>query len=157
MAQLTNQDDFLKTALRIPRDLHEQIQSAAKATGRSMNAEIVARLQQSFETTPRLHQSFVSLADPGALQQQLDTTAKSLRLHENAMLIMHGLLRAALREMPPEMDESTTLQIIKSFLRASDEQNMEQARKAWDELMAAGDPTALLVSRSAPPHGGLIP
>lgn len=157
MAQLTNQDDFLKTALRIPRDLHEQIQSAAKATGRSMNAEIVARLQQSFEPTTRMHQSFVSLADPGALQQQLDTTAKSLRLHENAMLIMHGLLRAALREIPPEMDESTTLQIIKSFLRASDEQNMEQARKAWDELMAAGDPTVLLVSRSVPPQGGLIP
>lgn len=143
--------------VRFPDGMRDRLKEVAHANGRSMNAEIVARLQQSFEPTARLHQSFVSLADPGALQQQLDTATKSLRLHENAMLIMHGLLRAAIREMPPEAGESTTVQIIKSFLLASDEQNMEQARRAWDELMAAGDPAVLLASRSSPPHGGPIP
>lgn len=49
MAQLSDQSDFLKTALRLPRDLHARIQQAAEASGRSMNAEIVARLQQSFD------------------------------------------------------------------------------------------------------------
>ena len=39
----------MKTALRLPRDLHAQVQEAAKANSRSMNAEIVARLQASFE------------------------------------------------------------------------------------------------------------
>lgn len=142
---------------RMPQALRDELERASRLNNRTLSAEIVARLQQSFEPTTRLHQSFVSLADSGALQQQLDTATKSLRLHENAMLIMHGLLRAVLREIPPEMDESTTLQIIKSFLRASDEQSMEQARKAWDELMATGDPTVLLASRSSPPQGGLIP
>lgn len=135
---------------RMPQALRDELEQASKLSNRTLSAEIVARLQQSFEPTIRQHQSSVSLADPEALQQQLDTALKSLRLHENAMLVMHGLLRAVLREIPPEMDDSTTLQIIKSFLRASDEQNMEQARKAWDALMSAADPTVLLASKSSP-------
>lgn len=42
-------DDIQKTALRLPRGLHEAIHKAAKESGRTMNAEIVYRLQQSFE------------------------------------------------------------------------------------------------------------
>ena len=41
-----------KTALRLPRPLHEQIHRAAAANGRTMNAEIVARLAASFEGDP---------------------------------------------------------------------------------------------------------
>lgn len=48
MAQLTPQDDYMKTALRLPRDVHARIQEAATSNGRSMNAEMVARLQESF-------------------------------------------------------------------------------------------------------------
>jgi hypothetical protein len=46
---MKSQDDYLKTALRLPRDLHKQIHQAAEQEGRSMNAEIVARLQASFD------------------------------------------------------------------------------------------------------------
>jgi len=49
MATLSNQDDFIKTALRLPRDVHAAIQKAAEESGRSMNSEIVARLQASFQ------------------------------------------------------------------------------------------------------------
>lgn len=42
---MANQDDFVKTALRLPRDLHAQVQAAATARGRSMNAEIIERLR----------------------------------------------------------------------------------------------------------------
>jgi hypothetical protein len=48
MATSLNQDDYLKTALRLPRRLHTKIQEAGLASGRSMNAEIVARLERSF-------------------------------------------------------------------------------------------------------------
>ncbi|MDH1337415.1 Arc family DNA-binding protein [Comamonas thiooxydans] len=34
--------------LRLPQDLKDQIEAAAKEAGRSMNAEIVARLEGSF-------------------------------------------------------------------------------------------------------------
>lgn len=50
MAQLTNQDDFIKTALRLPRELHAAIQESATASSRSMNAEIIARLERSFDS-----------------------------------------------------------------------------------------------------------
>lgn len=49
MAQISDQSDFLKTALRLPRDLHARIQKAAELSGRSMNAEIIARMQRSFD------------------------------------------------------------------------------------------------------------
>jgi plasmid stability protein len=42
---MANQDDFVKTALRLPRGLHARIQASAAAAGRSMNAEIIDRLQ----------------------------------------------------------------------------------------------------------------
>ena len=42
-------DEIQKTALRLPKSLHEAVHKAAKESGRTMNAEIVYRLQQSFE------------------------------------------------------------------------------------------------------------
>jgi hypothetical protein len=42
---MANQHDFVKTALRLPKGLHADIQAAAATSGRSMNAEIIDRLQ----------------------------------------------------------------------------------------------------------------
>lgn len=44
---MATQDEYIKTALRLPRDLHRSIQESAEEAGRSMNAEIIARLQAS--------------------------------------------------------------------------------------------------------------
>lgn len=52
-------EDIQKTALRLPRDLHTQILEAAKSNRRSMNAEIVARLQSSLGN--HSHQQNLSL------------------------------------------------------------------------------------------------
>lgn len=46
---MAQQDDFIRTALRVPPDLHKSIHEAAKVAGRTFNAEIVHRLQLSFE------------------------------------------------------------------------------------------------------------
>lgn len=48
MAPMATQDDYVKTALRLPRDLHLKLQGSADATSKSMNAEIVSRLEESF-------------------------------------------------------------------------------------------------------------
>lgn len=40
--------DMQKTALRLPRDLHQMVSEAARNAGHSMNAEIIARLRASF-------------------------------------------------------------------------------------------------------------
>ncbi|WCM88813.1 Arc family DNA-binding protein [Acidovorax sp. NCPPB 3576] len=41
------QDDYIRTALRVPPDLHKEIHEAADKAGRSFNAEIIERLQQT--------------------------------------------------------------------------------------------------------------
>lgn len=54
--------------LRMLPDLRAQIEAAAKASGRSMNAEIVARLQESFE--PRGSKAVLDIATMQELAQQ---------------------------------------------------------------------------------------
>lgn len=50
MATINNQDDFIKTALRLPRKLHSEIQMSAEKNSRSMNTEIIDRLDSSFDS-----------------------------------------------------------------------------------------------------------
>lgn len=51
---MATQDDYIRTALRVPPDLHAQIHEHAKSNNRTFNAEIVARLQASLEATPSI-------------------------------------------------------------------------------------------------------
>lgn len=43
-----NEKQLPSYPLRMPPEVREQVEAAAKSSGRSMNAEIVARLQESF-------------------------------------------------------------------------------------------------------------
>ncbi|SFU99329.1 Arc-like DNA binding domain-containing protein [Paenacidovorax caeni] len=43
------QDDYIRTALRVPPDLHKDIHEAADKAGRSFNAELIERLSSTFE------------------------------------------------------------------------------------------------------------
>lgn len=45
---MATQDDYIRTALRVPPSLHAQIHEAAKGNNRTFNAEIVSRLESSF-------------------------------------------------------------------------------------------------------------
>lgn len=54
MVTSVNQSDFVKTALRLPPDVHVRLHEAAQANGRSYNAEIIARLQESFSDNPEV-------------------------------------------------------------------------------------------------------
>ncbi|MCR8961181.1 Arc family DNA-binding protein [Variovorax sp. S2] len=47
MATSIDQKNFVKTALRLPPEVHEAMHAAAQASGRSYNAEIVSRLEAS--------------------------------------------------------------------------------------------------------------
>ena len=42
-----------QVGLRVPEDLRERVENAAKVSGRSLNAEILERLEQSFQTEER--------------------------------------------------------------------------------------------------------
>jgi hypothetical protein len=43
--QKPSQDNWVKTALRLPPELHLELQDAALRNGHSMNAEIIARMK----------------------------------------------------------------------------------------------------------------
>jgi len=43
---------LVRTQLRLPDELYQQLQKAVLDSGRSLNAELVWRLQQSFELPP---------------------------------------------------------------------------------------------------------
>lgn len=45
--QKADQKNYIHSAVRLPPELNEEIKSAAERNGRSMNAEIIARLQAS--------------------------------------------------------------------------------------------------------------
>jgi hypothetical protein len=50
---MATQDDYIKTALRLPRNLHSRLINSAQQTGKSMNAEMIARLSASFDAEAR--------------------------------------------------------------------------------------------------------
>lgn len=65
--------DINPFGLRMPAELRERIEAACQASGRSMNAEIVQRLEESFQAKPLTVQSLmpvVSAAYRSALETQ---------------------------------------------------------------------------------------
>lgn len=60
---MATQDDFIRTALRVPPDLHKAIHEAAEKADRTFNAEIVARLRSSFESTATSTESLAAGLD----------------------------------------------------------------------------------------------
>jgi len=46
---MRKQEDYVKTALRVPPDVHQAVHAAAKTAERTFNAEIIHRLRSSFQ------------------------------------------------------------------------------------------------------------
>lgn len=44
---MTSQDDYVKSSVRMPKDLHAILTKSAAENGRSLNAEILARLSET--------------------------------------------------------------------------------------------------------------
>lgn len=70
--------DVMKTALRLPRSLHEQICQEAEANGRSMNTEMVTRLQESFEPRQDSNRFQRAFELPEELQALIETMVDNI-------------------------------------------------------------------------------
>lgn len=55
------EDKYTRITLRIPRDLHARLQKSADETSKSMNAEIIERIQNSYAHEASLADGFVSI------------------------------------------------------------------------------------------------
>jgi uncharacterized protein (DUF1778 family) len=61
---MIDDDRYTRITLRIPKDLHALLQTAADASSKSINAEIVGRVQQTFdEQTPALQSRLRDIED----------------------------------------------------------------------------------------------
>ena len=83
---MSREDPQMK--IRLPADLKDTVENAAKVAGRSMNAEIVARLQASFDSN-RLDQD--SLSTP-ATQLPPDLLQQLERLFDEKLGGVHAVI-----------------------------------------------------------------
>jgi hypothetical protein len=108
---MDDQDRYTRITLRIPKNLHAQLQAAADATSKSMNAEIIARLQDSFVAESEFHIG-PGLFGPSDLakvaQEAAERTAHEYRLALAEAL--RGLSSAdALREAAQKALDDTSI------------------------------------------------
>lgn len=86
-----SKSDILKTALRLPRNLHKQIHAAADKSGRSMNAEIVHRLEDSF-TQPKIEDGPVANVSPEQLSIAI-ALAKQISFSQEDIFDLMSLMK----------------------------------------------------------------
>jgi hypothetical protein len=89
------QDDYIKTALRLPRHLHADAAVAAGVAGRSLNAELIHRIGQSADAA-HLHRVIEQLTETmkteregqaALMQHLLFTFEQAIRALDEALLM----------------------------------------------------------------------
>ncbi len=85
-----------KFVVRMPRDLHERIAEAARRYRRSMNSEIVARLEHSLRGIP--DDASESQVEPAFFPQIETTFRRDLSDQEDTLIRMFRRLSARQRE-----------------------------------------------------------
>lgn len=113
--------------LRMLPELKEKIEEAARASGRSMNAEITTRLQQSFAVNSAVkHIAFENGFETTGLKQEIERLNKLL---ENQKSISRQEFEAQSKALAAE---------ALKHLYAEAGETIEAARQAAEELKAAG-------------------
>jgi tRNA(Ile2) C34 agmatinyltransferase TiaS len=104
------QDDYIKTALRLPRHLHADATVAAEAAGRSLNAELIHRIGQSADLS-HLHR---------VIEQAMENMKNERMQHGDYLFFVVTMFEQALRAL----DETLLLAKLKN---ATDE-DLERLR-----------------------------
>lgn len=134
MATNKPQDEYKKTALRLPPELHERLHAAAAESGRSYNAEIVDRLEASLDPQN----------NPAALQQKMlemegDAAIAVLQASKTKSdLLAAQLLVIQMAKMCPQnlmTKDSSTSQLIQEILDREGEIMQETITNMIDGLL----------------------
>lgn len=122
---MATQDNYIRTALRVPPELHAKIHESAKDNNRTFNAEIVARLEQSFsETTntshvrPRILDLAVKLRE---LQSQKEAISNLLEDGKNRNIDSKNLRYIAAELLGIEWDIDRVETLITELFISDDE------------------------------------
>lgn len=93
------EDRYTRITLRIPRELHERIAIAADKTSKSMNAEIVARLDSSFSERDSLVDRIALLESQTEARKASETTDQLSNIAVS--LLLHSMLASGEAEHLP--------------------------------------------------------
>lgn len=77
-----------KVLVRMPDGMRDRIKSEAKANNRTMNAEIVARLQQTLATNFYREMRPMEGSDLGVRESQVDYVVDTVRVSEEALEVV---------------------------------------------------------------------
>jgi len=107
---MAKQDDYVRYTIRVPADLYEQIREAAG--DKSVNAEIIDRLQRSFLD----HWRFLDLSEAGlaALLKRLEATVSALE--SMTMLEARQAVDEYLREQIAKGKRASPSEVVKDIL-----------------------------------------
>ncbi len=135
--------------LRMLPDLRQKIEDAAKASGRSMNAEVVSRLEQTFSATSvtpdssalhalaiRLAETELALAEEKLQRESLVidayTVASTLQKYYGSLLASNDL------KVPVDIDElSDCMDLLDQFEMDMEDLNDSSLEDSYEELKAA--------------------
>lgn len=122
---MSREDPQMK--IRLPAELKDQIEAASKELGRSMNMEIVARLQRSFDADQAVEQAaFEHGFERTTLQCEIERLNRLLEEQKTA--VPRALQQHA---------QAIAAEVAKHLYSEAGE-TIEAARQAAEELKAAG-------------------
>lgn len=125
---MNTDDRYARITLRIPKELHAQLASAADETSKSTNAEIVARLEESFEeksftegkqtvlelksmmTEISLFSALLTMVQQQPKSQERDTVLKQLIARVDAMGDISQRFIELMRSLPIEGPEELAVE-----------------------------------------------
>jgi len=134
-----------KFIIRLPPGMRDRIAESARANNRSMNAEVIARLEQGFNAP---HEPYATMTQ---LERVLGKIAREQDRVMMGVSLLRDMLGAYVREMFPRLSKedqaSPTFQSMRDLATASIEMDAEGIREAAKKIMAGqlsadlGDPT----------------
>jgi hypothetical protein len=150
---MAQQDDFIRTALRVPPALHKSLHSAATAANRTFNAEIIARLQTSFEPVVQNSEIEAIVAERDqqrALAEQFRSIADST---ESLRALLAAMLLRAFEKMRTHgVPVDTDVWLQETFMRWLTEKDVRGAAFSILRLIDESSPEVVETLRNFASH-----
>lgn len=136
------QDDFIKTALRMPRDLHARVMESSRDKGRSFNAELIHILTAYFDgldassAQPHTAKSLSEMASKFALEAS-SHGGSTANLWEDQQ-------RSARENLERLISQAIGTSVQEAIKELQEQERRERER--WIEQISGMDATKALVS-----------
>lgn len=103
---MTDRHQAQSYPLRMPADLKEKVTVAAKESGRSVHAEIVNRIQSSFER---------AVSDGKPLLDLLEAQKKTISTQDTAIVTLQSYLVEIINSLPLKMQRNDRVMVATKF------------------------------------------